>query len=114
MSMSTIKSTVPVRRREVDLPGRWRQFGDYWARALYSRRQRGYIASVFRGDPRDTRPDSRSVIGVYPTADEALDAAGTMLGMGEERVCTLADIDRARKELRKHVPGRERAERKGD
>lgn len=100
--MSTVNPAVPVRRREVDQPGRWRRFGKQWARALHSRGQGGYVASVFQGDLEGPRMDSGvSVLGVYPTADAALDAAGTLLGLSEDRVCNLADIDRARRERAK-------------
>lgn len=110
--MSTVNPTIPVRRREVDQPGRWRRFGKQWARALYSQRQRGYIASTYNGDAEGPAMGTGvSVFGVYPTADAALDAAGTLLGLSEERVCNLAEIDRARRERAKVRRKQSRKER---
>lgn len=42
-----------------------------------------------------------TVLGVWPTPEAARQAARDMRNMGSERIATLADIDRARKQMRR-------------
>jgi hypothetical protein len=79
------------------ISGYWRTLGSKrLTRVRYSRTLRGWIASVYRWEFIGLDGGhGTSILGTYPTMDDALAAART--DCGEDRLCTLRDIDKARK-----------------
>lgn len=63
----------------------------------------GFIASIISGTVHRKatwKDPGKTVLGIWPTREKAIEAAKVQLAMEdcEERVCTLADIDRVRRE----------------